>query len=121
MDKNLPKTLFDALALYSLPLERVFHLALETIKTDESISDKYRDELLTSVKAVLFNSLEIHTYIQSKDSTLDFSKDGKIEYEAIRDEFRSKFPSDEDREVNLHLFIEEESERRMEVDKKPSA
>ena len=106
------QALFESLASLSVPLERVFHIAIAEIKSDESISEEYREELLGSVKALLFNSLEIHNYVGKKDPSFDIMAEGVIEYAKIRDAYKNAFPSERDENINLHEHIEKRSSRQ---------
>ena len=106
--------LFEAFALLSVPLERSFHLALDLIKDDNDISDKYRDDLKTSIKALLSNSLEFHEYLRKKDPNLDFYRDGKDRYSELRNKFKTSFPSSHDKEFNLHELIDKGTDKRVE-------
>ena len=112
MIRNQEKLLFEALASFSVPLERTFFLALEAIKTDDSISDKYREDLLTYTKAILMNSLDLHEYIAGKDSSLDFEKLGKEKYTEIREEYLNAFPKDKYYPPNFHEYICKEADSR---------
>ncbi len=103
------RTLFESLASLSVPLERTFHIAITEIKNDESISEKYREELLGSVKALLFNSLELHSYVSTKDSSFDIMSEGTTEYNKIRDAYKNAFPSEIHGNMNLHEYIEKRS------------
>ena len=103
--EELSSQLFELLAAFSVPLERTFHKALEAVKSDTEISEKYREELLTSIKALLFNSLELHGYVAKKDTSLAFDKGGKNRYSKIRSEYIKHFPLSEE-EFNLHEYIE---------------
>jgi hypothetical protein len=114
MSRNREKLLFEALASFSVPLERAFHAALEAIKTDESISDKHKAKLLSSTKAILFNSLELHDYVAKKDSNFDFENQGKEKYSEIRNEYKNAFQKAEDDSFNLHAYINKETSLKTE-------
>lgn len=114
MIREQDKALFEALASFSVPLERMFHRALDAIKTDNDISDAYKESLLTYTKAMLSNSLDLHEYVARKDSLLDFEKLGNEKYRKIREEYLSAFPKKEPEncQPNLHEFISQEAELR---------
>lgn len=112
MIRNQDKLLFEALASLSMPLERAFHTALSAIKTDDSISDKYKEDLLTYTKAILMNSLNLHDYVAGKDSSLDLEKLGKQKYTEIREEYLKAFPEDEYYPPNFHEYICKEADSR---------
>lgn len=112
MIRNQDKLLFEALASFSLPLERAFHAALNAIKTDDSISDKYKEDLLTYTKAILMNSLDLHEYVAGKDPSLDFERLGKQKYREIREEYLNAFPKDDNYPQNFHEYISKEAESR---------
>lgn len=103
------RQLFESLALLSVPLERTFHIAIKEIKNDKSISDKYKEELLASVKALLSNSLELHDYVGKKSDSLNFLNEGRENYNKIRAGYSDAFPSDYDEGLNLHEYIEKHS------------
>ncbi|BCV26824.1 hypothetical protein [Shewanella algae] len=44
------RALFESLANLSVPLERVFHIAITEINNDGSISEKYKEELFERYK-----------------------------------------------------------------------
>lgn len=100
------QALFESLASMSVPLERTFHIALTEIQNDKSISEKRKKKLLGSVKALLFNSLELHTYIGNIDSNFDIKSDGISEYNKIRNDYKNAFPNKNDEDINLHEHIE---------------
>jgi hypothetical protein len=104
--------LFDALALASLPLQRVLDLARDMVLVDDGISDKYREELKNSIKVILSHSLELHDYLEKKGSNFDFRSDGKNRYIKLREEFKEAFPSTMDKSYNLYELILNESDRR---------
>ncbi|WP_371192947.1 hypothetical protein [Glaciecola sp. SC05] len=112
MIRNQDKLLFEALASFSVPLERAFHTALNAIKTDDSISDKYKEDLLTYTKAILMNSLDLHEYVARKDPSLDFEKLGKQKYIEMREEYLNAFPKDEYYPPNFHEYICKEADSR---------
>ncbi len=112
MIRDKEKLLFEALASFSVPLERTFFAALEAIKTDDSISDKYKDDLLTYTKAILMNSLDLHEYVAGKDISLDFEKLGKEKYTEIREKYLNAFPKDERYPPNFHEYISKEADSR---------
>lgn len=105
-DKTPHRALFESLAYLSVPLERVFHIAINEIKNDEEISLKYKEELLASAKALLLNSLELHDYVSKKNPNLDFMKEGRVDYNKIRSEYLETFTNEYDEEINLHEHIE---------------
>lgn len=114
MSRDQDKALFEALASFSVPLERTFHAALNAIKTDDSISDKYKENLLKYTKAILMNSLDLHEYVAGKDINLDFEKLGNKKYTEIRKNYINAFPKAEaeNYQPNLHEFISKEAELR---------
>lgn len=112
MVRDSDKLLFEALASFSVPLERAFHAALTAIKTDDSISDKYKEDLLKYTKAILMNSLDLHEYLAMKDPSLDFENIGKQKYREIREEYLDAFPKDDRYPQNFHEYICKESESR---------
>ena len=111
MGERYPE-IFDALALASLPLQRVLDLTKDVVSEDNNISDKYRDELKNSIKVILFHSLELHEYLATKGSNFDFRSDGKDRYLKLRKEFKEAFPSTQDEAYNLYELILNESDRR---------
>lgn len=112
MIRDSDKLLFEAIASFSVPLERLFYAALTAIKTDDSISDKYREDLLTYTKSILMNSLDLHEYLAGKDPSLDFEKLGNTRYREIREEYLNAFPKDDDNTPNLHEYICKHAELR---------
>lgn len=100
------RALFESLAALSVPLERVFHIAIKEIKNDEEIHQKYKEELLASVKALLSNSLELHGYVSKKNPSLNFMEEGRADYNKIRSEYSDTFTSEYDEVLNLHEHIE---------------
>lgn len=104
--------LFDALALASLPIQRVLDLTKDFILEDDDISDKYREELKISVKVILSHSLDLHEYLERKSSKFDFRSDGRDRYLELRHEFKEAFPSTLDKAYNLFELILNESDRR---------
>jgi hypothetical protein len=100
------RALFESLASLSVPLERVFHIAIKEIKNDKEITQKYKKELLASVKALLSNSLELHDYVSKKKPNLNFMELGRVEYNKISSEYSDTFKSEYDEELNLHEQIE---------------
>jgi len=112
MTRTQDKLLFEALASFSVPLERTFHAALNAIKTDDTISDKYKEDLLSYTKAILMNSLDLHEYVANKDVNLDFEASGKETYSKIREAYINAFPKVDRNPPNLHEYISEEAETR---------
>ena len=106
MHPNTLKELFESLALLSVPLERTFHLALVEVKNDKNISEKYKEQLLKSVKDLLNNSLELHGYVSNKNSNFDIKSDGITEYNRLRKEYKTAFSRLNDETINLHEHIE---------------
>ncbi|MEM5732598.1 hypothetical protein AAEI00_12900 [Shewanella algae] len=100
------RALFESLANLSVPLERVFHIAITEINNDGSISEKYKEELLNATKSLLFNSLELHDYVGKKDVSFNIMSGGESEYNKIREIYKTAFPSEKDEGVNLHQHIE---------------
>jgi hypothetical protein len=110
-DKHI-KSLFEALALYSSPMEKLIHAALTAIKTDEKISENCREELLNSVKSLLSNSLGLHDYVALKNPDFDFMNAGKEAYSQLRNEVESALPDRFYTTSNLHDYLSSEAEKR---------
>jgi len=113
MKNSRTKSLFEALAYLSVPLERTFHIALVEIKKDETISERKKETLLSCVKNLLSSSSDLHEYTATKSEQFNICKEGLSEYEKIRINFKNAFPSEHDEEINLHLAIDEETTRRV--------
>lgn len=84
MKKEKFERLFESLAIMSPSLNNVCERVLDTVKSDESISKKTKDDVIASAKALLFHSSEIKDYVGGQYSDLDYINDGREKYDQIK-------------------------------------
>jgi len=84
MEKKQFERLFEGLAIMSPTLDNVCERALDTVKNGESIPQKTKENVIASVKALLFHSSELKDYVAEQHSDLDYINDGSEKYDQIK-------------------------------------
>ena len=84
MNHHQAEELFVALARLSFPLERACEKAVDTVKDNEQVSDKDKEEIRKAVKNLFTGSLSLHHYLYKKFPEFDSIGESKERYDEIR-------------------------------------
>lgn len=84
MKKEKFERLFESLAILSPSLNNVCERALDTVKGDETLPKKIKEDVIASVKALLFHSSELKDYVGGQYSDLNYIHDGREKYDHIK-------------------------------------
>ncbi|MFC4701273.1 hypothetical protein ACFO4O_13955 [Glaciecola siphonariae] len=86
MRKQKFERLFKSLAILSPALNSVCERVVDSVKDDDSLTQKEKDSVIASAKELFFHSSEIKDYVRRQYPELDYIHDGREKYDQIKSE-----------------------------------